>query len=140
MQHADNEGKAIYTRDELRARIRTSLGGRAAEIVYYGTDDGVSTGASGDLVSATRMAERMLCTYGMDEAFGLAAIDPHSSDAAAENVRQSVNLVLKCELDAAIEIISQNKQAIDRMVDMLMVKNHLSAGEIDRIFRGESID
>lgn len=140
MQHADNEGKAIYTRDELKARIRTSLGGRAAEIVYYGTDDGVSTGASGDLVSATRMAERMLCTYGMDEAFGLAAIDPHSSDAAAENVRQCVNLVLKHELDVAIEAISQNRQVIDRMVDILMVKNHLSAGEIDRIFRGESID
>ena len=55
MQHADQEGKALYTKDELLARIKTSLGGRAAEIVYYGERDGISTGASGDLASATRV-------------------------------------------------------------------------------------
>lgn len=33
---AKQEGKVIYTKDELLACIRTSLGGRAAEIAYYG--------------------------------------------------------------------------------------------------------
>ncbi|MBR6825033.1 MAG: AAA family ATPase, partial [Oscillospiraceae bacterium] len=75
MQHADREGKAIYTREELLARIRTSLGGRGAEIVYYGLEDGISTGASGDLASATDLARRLLCNYGMDDAFGLAVVD-----------------------------------------------------------------
>lgn len=35
MQHNDNEGKHLYTNSDLQARIRTALGGRAAEPVYY---------------------------------------------------------------------------------------------------------
>ena len=47
-------GKGLYTKSELLSRIRTSLAGRASEIVHYGTEEGISTGASGDLHSATK--------------------------------------------------------------------------------------
>lgn len=62
MQHDSTEKKTIYTKDELLSRIRVALGGRAAEIVCYGECGGVSTGASGDLVSATAIAERIVCS------------------------------------------------------------------------------
>ena len=100
MQHEDNEGKALYSRKELRDRIRISLGGRAAEIVYYGAEDGVSTGASGDLQSATALARSMICDYGMSERFGLAAIDSNAvtfSNFASEIYRE-INKVLSEEM------------------------------------------
>ena len=135
MQHADDEGKAIYTKDELLEKIRTSLGGRAAEIVYYGEKDGISTGASGDLESATRTAQHIICTYGMDEAFGLAVIDPQTARAGelASEVRAAVNKMLDTEMKRAIELITENKVVIDKLIDELMKKNHLSGSEIDKI-------
>lgn len=135
MQHADNEGKAIYTKDELLAQIRTSLGGRAAEIVYYGEDNGISTGASGDLVSATRTARNIICAYGMDKVFGLAVIDSQtaSSGELAAEVRAAVNTILDAEMESAIKLIRENKAVIDELVSVLMKKNHLNGEEIDAI-------
>jgi ATP-dependent Zn protease len=134
MQHASNEDKGIYTRREIMHKIRTSLGGRAAELVYYGAEDGVSTGASGDLYSATRLAKSMMCRYGMDESVGLSYIDPTESSSTADLVRERVNAILKEELDAAVKTIDENRAAIDAMVEALMDKNHLKETEIDGIF------
>ena len=73
MRHSNQEDRLDYSRPELLSRVRASLGGRAAEIVYYGKENGVTTGASSDLANATELVRRMLCAYGMDEGFGLAA-------------------------------------------------------------------
>ncbi len=136
MQHDDNEGKAIYTKDELLARIRTSLGGRASEIVYYGEKDGVSTGASGDLVSATNLAKQIICNYGMDDELGLAAIDPQEAKngGLAYDIRRSVNKILDQEMKNAVRLISENKAAVDALVEKLMSENHLTGNEIKRLF------
>lgn len=135
MQHADQEGKAIYTKDELLARIRTSLGGRAAEIVYYGEKDGISTGASGDLVSATYTAQNIVCAYGMDEDFGLAVVHGNvaSNGTMSVEVRASVNRILKEQMSEAIRLISENRNKIDALVAELMQKNHLMGSEINEI-------
>ena len=131
MQHADNEGKAIYTKDELLSRVRTSLGGRAAEIVYYGEVDGISTGASGDLASATSLARHIVCTYGMDKDFGLAVSDGEMND----KVRSAVNAILEEQMVQAIKIISDNREKIDALVKALEEKNRLNGNEIEMILK-----
>lgn len=133
MQHAEQEGKAIYTKDELLARIRTSLGGRAAEIAYYGTRDGISTGASGDLASATSIAQQIVCTYGMDEDFGLAVVNGTvaGNGTMSVEVRASINRILKEQMSEAVRLISENKERIDSLVEELMAKNHLNGPEIE---------
>ena len=134
MQHAEQEGKAIYTKDELLARIRTSLGGRAAEIVYYGEKDGISTGASGDLVAATDLAQKIVCNYGMDDDFGLAVVGGSviSNGTMSIEVRNAVNKILKEQMNEAIHLISENKSKIDALVERLMDKNHLNSAEIEQ--------
>ncbi len=135
MQHGDQEDKQLFLRSELLARIRTSLGGRAAETVYYGPEDGISTGASGDLYSATRLAEQMVCKFGMDEEVGLTYLDPGTSGAACtEIVRARVKAILDGEMEKAVSLIETNRRAIDKMVDALLKKNHLREQEIDAIF------
>ena len=135
MQHGDSEGKGVYTRNELLSLVRTSLAGRACEIVYYGEEEGISTGASGDLYSATRNVENMICRYGMDSTLGMSSIS--GADVTTEyysRVRDRVNQVLKEELETTIELISQNKEAIDAIVEVLLEKNQLKGDEIDEIF------
>ncbi len=140
MQHADREGKAIYTKDELLDRIRTSLGGRAAEIVYYGERGGISTGASGDLESATNIARQIVCTYGMDDDFGLAVVRGAVADngTMSVEVRTSVNRILKEQMNEAIRLLSENKEKIDSLVEELMTKNHLNGAEIEQAITKES--
>ena len=135
VQHADNEGKAIYTKEELLARIRTSLAGRAAELVYYGEKDGVSTGASGDLQNATRLATHLLCSYGMDDTFGLAVIDPDNVGMSAL-VHEAVKKILNEQMLETVRLILDKKAVMDRMVAVLLQENQLSGERIKAIFDG----
>ena len=136
MQRNDREGKGQYTKEELLNSIRTSLAGRAAEIVYYGETEGISTGASGDLQAATQTAEHMICNYGMDEKIGMSFVD--KNDTATEYhglIRKRVNEILEAELKKAIELISKNRMSIDALVSALIDKNHLKGNEIDEILK-----
>ena len=133
MEHSAAEMGPLSTRDELINRIRTSLGGRAAEIVYYGERDGISTGASGDLEQATRIAMAMICSYGMDDAFGLSVMGSEAANDPA--VRARVNELLRQEMEETIRLIRENRHRIDRMVDELMKKNKLTGYEMEQLLR-----
>ncbi len=132
-----DENKGTFSKSELLLRIRAALAGRAAEIVYYGPEDGLTTGASNDLRIATHIAQSMICSYGMGDDFGLAVV---ANDAAnlyelSPEVRDKVNVMLKTELNNAIEVIKANQGAVDKLVDALIQKNHMSAEEIDEVLK-----
>ena len=61
------EDRYLLTIDELRDRIATMLGGRAAEMVEFST---ISTGASDDIMRATDLARRMVTEFGMSDKLG----------------------------------------------------------------------
>lgn len=134
MEHSAKDMGPLSTKAELIGRIRTSLGGRAAEIVYYGEKDGVSTGASGDLEQATRVAQAMICSYGMDDQVGLAVMGQQEA-AANLAVNRRVNEILGEEMKNTVELIGKNKIRIDRMVDALMKKNKLTAEEMEELLK-----
>ena len=135
MQHETRENKPIYTREEILDGIRTSLGGRAAELVWFGNEDGMSTGASGDLDAATRKALAMICHYGMQETFGLATLSVENAQngTLSPAVRQAVNEILVSELENAVNLIKANRHLIEKLVDELIRNNSLTAKDIERI-------
>lgn len=64
----NNEDRYLVFIDELRGRIVTLLGGRAAEeVIYCGR---VSTGAFDDIRRATDMAYKAVAEYGLNETIG----------------------------------------------------------------------
>ena len=136
MEHSAKEMSPLATKEELISRIRVSLGGRASEIVYYGNRDGISTGPSGDLEQAARMAAAMLCSYGMDENFGLAPMDLKEA-MRDPSVRERVNEMLRKEMKNTVEIIQNNRRRIDRLVDELMKKNKLTSQEMEALLKDE---
>lgn len=129
MEHSAEESGPLMTKRELLNRIRTALGGRAAELVYYGEEEGLSTGASGDLRSATRIATAMIQSYGMDSDYGLfvGETDPANNS----EVREKIRSILASELDKAKESITANRSRMDRLVSQLLKKNKLTANEIE---------
>ena len=133
MEHADTESSPLQTKEALLARIRTSLGGRAAELVYYGEMDGISTGPSGDLDSATRIAKAMLINYGMDEEFGLAALSREEAERGpmASTIQNRVNAILKEQMEQTVTIVRNGKARIDRLVAALLEKNKLTREEME---------
>jgi len=56
----------LYTKDLLKKRLIVTLGGKAAESLFYG-DDHVSLGANEDLNQANRLARRMIGNFGMGD-------------------------------------------------------------------------
>jgi cell division protease FtsH len=54
----------LYTKDLLTKRLIVTMGGKAAETIYYGNDY-VSVGAVQDLKQANSLAKRMIGNYGM---------------------------------------------------------------------------
>src|SRR6185369_1365304 len=63
------EDQFLMTRSELMDRIRSALGGRAAEEVVF---NDVTTGAENDLERVTTVARQMICLFGMSKTVGLA--------------------------------------------------------------------
>lgn len=132
MQRADDEDKYIHTKKDMLDSIKTSLAGRAAEIVCYGEEDGVTTGAAGDLISATEIAKRMICSCGMDAGFGLAVINSTVQNGElSDEIHNEINRILSEQLDEAVRLIREKRQEFDSLVEALLLKNHLSGEEIE---------
>ena len=140
MLNGDTENRGSYTKEMLLNRIRTSLGGRASELVFFGEKDGLTTGASGDLRVATSIARGIVCTYGMDSDTGLAVIGENelAVGETAQQVRKAVNGILQKEMAEAKAVLASNSTAIKRIVEVLLQKNHLGSNEIDEIFSAYS--
>lgn len=104
--------------------------------MFFGEDDGLTTGASSDLKTATAIAKNMICSYGMDENIGLAVVQENEIENSfmSQKVREAVNKVLSDELSKAKKILSDNRAALDKIVEVLLKENHLSSNMIDEIF------
>ena len=135
MEHDVAEDSPLKTKEELIGRIRTALGGRAAELVYYGEEDGVSTGASGDLESATQIARAMICSYGMDDEIGLASLSERAATQGplAEKITARISAIIRKELDASVKLIDMGRPYMDGLVTALLDKNRLDKAEMEAL-------
>lgn len=127
------------SRADLLATIRTALGGRAAEIVYYGPEAGLTTGAAGDLEYATRLARQLICRYGMDEEFGPLATPELLQFAAAVGsplyvrTSEAVRTLLKREMAQAVEALKANRPYLDAVAEALIIRNRLLRRDLEAI-------
>lgn len=132
MRRCEEEMKReSFTREDLLARIRTCFGGRAAEMLYYGTDKGLTTGASGDLEQATQIARLMICRYGMDGDFGMLSTPELFNHAEAisspiyERVSETAGKILKAELENTLRLLAENREHLETVAKALLEKNRL---------------
>jgi ATP-dependent Zn protease len=114
------------------------MGGRGAEILYYGEHEGLSSGVADDLEKASRWAELMVRGLGMSPEIGQIALDPkllHDGPAAAR-VMDAAQKIVRAQLDQAIEELSRQRRFLDLLVEKLMDKNRLTRQDLEGIFQG----
>ncbi len=138
MRHANQEDVTDYTKDELLARIRTSLAGRAAEEVFFGKAKSLNTGAFIDLRHATDIAFQIVCTLGMEDAQLITlSKDEVLQSALAGEYTAKVNEILKTEMKNAIEIIENAKDKIRKIADALTRENRLTGKQFEELMEAD---
>ncbi len=138
------EEKYLMTKNELRARLITYMGGRAAEEIIF---DSVTTGASNDIEQATKIARAMVTQYGMSERFGLMGLvtvedkylDGRASlncgEETAAQIDQEVMKILKDSYDEAIRLLQENRDILDEISGYLYEHETITGKEFMQIFR-----
>ena len=138
------EEKYLNTQKEPEAMLVGYLGGRAAEELVFDT---VTTGAANDIEQATKVARAMITQYGMSQKFGLMGL------ATQENQYLSGRAVLNCGDDTATEIdhevmqllhysyeeakrlLSEHREALDKIAAYLIRRETITGKEFMKIFR-----
>ena len=132
----------LMTKEEMENKIATLTGGRAAEEVAFGS---VTTGASNDIEQATKLARAMITRYGMSDDFGMVALETVtnqylggdaslacSADTQTKIDQQVVELV-KQEHDKAVDILTANREKLDRLAAFLYEKETITGEEFMHI-------
>ncbi len=146
VMHVPEEEKYLQTEAELHDRLVSLLGGRAAEEIIFGN---VTTGAANDIEQATNIATNMVTRFGMSRRFGLmglATVESEylgggarltCSDRTAADVDTEVMETLKACYDEAKELLSGNRELMDKLAAHLIEKETISGKEFMKIYRQE---
>jgi ATP-dependent Zn protease len=127
------------TRQEMLAGIRRSLGGRAAEMLYYGPEAGLRTGAWGDLEKASDTAREMVCIYGMDDEFGILSVSDIFKYAEAksgptyERINAAASRILQEQMVLTLKQLEENRQHLDAVSQALLAKNRLYQKDLEEL-------
>lgn len=141
------EDRYLMTNEELENKIIVLLGGRAAEKVFFGK---FSTGSSDDIAKVTQIARGIALKYGMVEELGhISYEDPtekyletsayfnghkNYSEKVAENIDRKIKEFVDAAFEKAINIISENKVAIEMAAKELLQKETLSEEDLKKYF------
>ncbi|HEY4002507.1 MAG TPA: ATP-dependent zinc metalloprotease FtsH [Candidatus Xenobia bacterium] len=130
----------LVQEDELRGKLATMLGGRAAEQVIFGK---LSTGAADDLQKATDLAERAVTMYGLSklgpvamenlqQGYLEAAAGPRRGlgpETAQEIDGEIRRFLLEAE-DAAIGVLRANEAVVRRLAQELLAQEVLEGNAL----------
>jgi cell division protease FtsH len=131
-----------YTREELIARIKVALGGRAAENVVYGEQ---TTGAESDIQNLTQIARSMVGRWGMSDAMGPIAVTEGRQDGMllpgveqpSPRTQQLVDdetrrIVEEAERDV-IELLTRERHRLDALAQTLLERETLDQEDAYRV-------
>ena len=127
----------FYTESRLRSEIGISLGGYAAEKVFFGE---VSTGASQDLRKATAIATDMATVYGMAGTPREFTFQDHRPDPYyLPQLSPHINRIISEVYQEVCSFIEKNRDKIDELVVKLQKQRTLNAQNIEELYRSASI-
>jgi hypothetical protein len=127
-----DEAEQDETRNDLIESIRIKLGGRAAEEIKNGIE-GVSTGASSDLESATLLATVMSTRYGFGARQSLVSWEP---DLAKNDVlREEVSSLLDEQYQVTLAKLKEHWPLVEQLVAAVMKKEEITGDEMREIYQ-----
>ena len=137
------EEKFLQTKDELIAKIKTFMGGRAAEELIFNT---VTSGAANDIEQATSIARNMVMRFGMSETFGMMGLATVESqylegraslncgDKTASEIDEEVNKLVNGLYKDALNTLEENKEILDNISEYLYENETITGKEFMKRF------
>ena len=128
------EDQGLISRGQILARIIGTLGARAAEEIIFGEAE-VTTGAQADIMQVTSMARQMVTRYGMSPVGPIAFEDETNNQVFLDGTQtggSTMTLDTTTKIDTEVQdivnycyeqaraILSENRVAMDRLVDILI--------------------
>jgi cell division protease FtsH len=135
----------LYTKDLLLKRLVVTLGGKAAESVFYG-DDYVSLGAIQDLKQANQLAQSMVGNFGMGKELNVfynenvesSQRNAFYSEKYSEKTKELFDTefleLIQSAYVEAVQLIQENKNSCVALVEALLKHNTLDNELIDQYF------
>jgi cell division protease FtsH len=144
-----SEDRLSTTKSRILAQIRHGLAGRAAEELVFAH---FSTGAAGDLETATKRAHRMVCRYGMSELIGPVCLEAsgggevflgrdwmsHRSygEKKAAEIDNEVSRMLRDLYADAMRRLREHRVLLDRIAEALLDRETLDSGDLALLMAG----
>jgi cell division protease FtsH len=139
-----------YTREYLEANLAIAYGGRVAEEIFLNQ---MSTGAGSDIETATDLARRMVCEYGMsrlgpltfgkkEEQIFLGREIAQHRDFSEETARQ-IDLEVRRLIDEAYQsahaLVASHADAMHRIGAALLERETIDAEEVRMLIEGKEL-
>jgi cell division protease FtsH len=144
------EDRFLMSKSQMLDEITVLLGGRVAEQTVFNE---ITTGAQNDLERCTGIARRMVCDFGMSEELGPLTLghksgpvflgrdgmneDRNYSEEVAAKIDVEIRKIVDGSYDHATRLLTEYREAMDRIVTVLLEKETISGEELDRIMKNE---
>ncbi len=129
----------LYNTDQLLDQICMTLGGRAAEDIFFGK---ISTGASNDLQQISKIAYSMVTVYGMNEKLGnISYYDPAQenmftkpySEETGKLIDHEVRLLIEDAYSKTKALLTEKKADVEKLAKELLVKEVLFKSDVEAL-------
>ena len=142
-----DKDEMFMTKGKMLHNIMVSLGGRIAEEIIF---DDITTGAASDIKKATKVARKMVTSFGMSENIGVISYDEDDDEvfigrdlahtrAYSEKVAGEIDSEVKAIVDdcyaRAKAIIMGHEDILHKAAKLLLEKEKISGEEFDALFK-----
>jgi len=139
------DDKRIYSRAYCLDQLAIMLAGRAAELLVFSD---LSTGAHNDIDTATTLARKMVCEWGMSEKVGPLTFGSPSeeiflgrelgvrrtfSEETARTIDSEIRRIIDEQSDRARDIVTSRRDKLDALAKALLERESLSGEEVDQV-------
>lgn len=129
----------LYTIEQLMDQIRMTLGGRAAEEIFFGK---ISTGASNDLQQITRTAYAMVTVYGMNSKVGnVSYYDPSAentftkpySEETGKIIDEEVRKIIDLAYQQTLVLLREKREEVEKLAKALLEREVLHQSDVEEL-------
>lgn len=117
----------LMSKKELLNTIKMLYAGRAAEEIYTGSDELITSGASSDIEQATNYLKAYFADYGMSEKYGMVKIKDE------ETYMKDMFELSKKLYSETLSFLKENKHHLDALSFALIEKETISAEEVEEL-------
>ncbi|MCC5788911.1 MAG: ATP-dependent zinc metalloprotease FtsH [Opitutales bacterium] len=139
-----------YSKKRLLNQIACVMGGRIAEEIIF---DDVTSGASGDIKQATKIARHMVCDWGMSDLGPIALGENQDtvflgrdinrsqnySPETAEKIDRAIRQLVDEQYERAKKVLEDNRDALDKMAEALLEHETIEGKHVHEILEKGAI-